>query len=94
MQDFNKIIKEKCNAQSELDDVDNQLEMFFDAPNSLFKLNDLKKLFKCMKDVLDKVIEGSDLKKDYEQFKQAVKTVLKNDLAKCREIKDTKEKFT
>lgn len=64
----------------------------FEDLNAKSELDDLMKLYKCVLDVIGKVIGESDLKPLYEQYKRKFDVVLQNDLIKCNEHKDIAER--
>lgn len=49
---------------------------------------------RCYIDIIGNAIGEGDLKADYEQLREAVDAVFKNDLSKCREIDGGKEKLS
>lgn len=49
---------------------------------------------KCSVKSIDELIKDAELKKLFEELKNAVKDVVQNDLKKCAETEDIKEKLT
>lgn len=48
---------------------------------------------KCSVSVIGQVIQDSDLKQDYLEYKSAVENVLQNDLPKCAELDSVESKL-
>lgn len=48
---------------------------------------------KCSVSVIGQVIQDSDLKQDYLEYKSAVENVLQNDLPKCAELDSVQSKL-
>lgn len=77
------------NEDSMLIDVDNfgVIGDFNEAIQSI-----LEKV-KCSVPVIGRVIQESDLKEDYLEYKSAVENILKNDLPKCAQLDSVESKL-
>lgn len=56
-------------------------------------IQNLLEKVKCSISVIGQVINETDLKKDYVEYKSAVEIILKNDLKKCAELDGLESKL-
>lgn len=84
----------KCMKKDAANFIEFDDESTFGIMDEIKKQIDMMvKAMKCAKKVIGEEVAGSDYKKDFEEFKAKVNSILKTDAKNCGEMKGLKDKF-